>query len=56
MPQEKKKILAFFDNEGMIYTNYGEMGKTINAEYIVKALGKFLKAFKAHRPEKAAGN
>ena len=54
--RKKQMILAFFDNQGMIYTNYLEMGKIVNADYIIDALGRFLKVFKARRPEKAAGD
>ena len=47
-------VLAFFDNRGMIYTNYVDVGTTVNADYIVDVLSRFLKAFKAKHPEKAA--
>jgi hypothetical protein len=35
-------VLAFFDNEGLISTNYVPRGKTVNANYIVEALSRFL--------------
>ena len=48
-------VLAFFDNKGPIYTNYVPRGTTVNAIYILGALGRFQKAFKKKRPEMAAG-
>ena len=48
-------VLAFFDNQGPIYTNYVPRGTTVNANYIVGALGNFMKYFKKKRPEMAAG-
>jgi hypothetical protein len=47
-------VLAFFDNEGLIYTNYVPKGQTVNANYIVDALSKFLATFKKKRPNLAA--
>jgi hypothetical protein len=47
-------VLAFFNHKGLIYTNYVPRGNTVNAKYIVDALGKFLKVFKQNRPEMAA--
>jgi hypothetical protein len=29
-------VLAFFDQQGMIFTNYVPLGTTVNAAYIVK--------------------
>jgi hypothetical protein len=46
----KKMVLAFFDAKGIIYTNYVPKGETVNAEYIKKALARFLKVFKANKP------
>jgi hypothetical protein len=46
----KKMVLVFFDAKGVIYTNYVPNGETVNAEYIKKALARFLKVFKAKRP------
>ena len=48
-------VLAFFDNKGPIYTNYVPRGTTVNAIYILGALGRFQKVFKQKRPETAAG-
>jgi hypothetical protein len=39
-------VLALFDNEGLIYTNYVPRGKTVNPNYIVEALNRFLAVFK----------
>jgi histone-lysine N-methyltransferase SETMAR len=52
--RNKQMVLAFFDNEGLIYTNYVPKGQTVNANYIVDALSKFLVIFKTKRPNKAA--
>jgi hypothetical protein len=46
----KKMVLVFFDAKGVIYTNYVPKGETVNAEYIKKALARFLKIFQAKRP------
>ena len=35
-------VLAFFVAKGLIYTNAVPKGKSVNAAYIVKALGRFL--------------
>jgi hypothetical protein len=52
--RSKQMVLAFFDSKGLIYTNYVPKGSTVNANYIVEALGKFLKVFRQKRPEMAA--
>ena len=46
----KQMVLAFFDSKGLIYTNYVPRGTTINAIYIVKALGQFMKILRKKRP------
>jgi len=51
----KQMVVAFFDSQGMVYTNYVPRGTTVNANFIVGALRRFLKAFRAKRPEMAAG-
>jgi hypothetical protein len=48
-------VLAFFDAKGLIYTNYVPKGTTVNAKYIVEALGTFLKVLRKKRPIMAAG-
>jgi hypothetical protein len=48
--REKQMVLAFFDAKGLIYTNYMPRGNTVNARYIVEALGSFLKILKKKRP------
>jgi hypothetical protein len=53
--RSKQMVLAFFDWKGLIYTNYVPRGTTVNANYIMEALGKFLKVFRQKRPEMAAG-
>ncbi len=52
----KQMVLAFFDSKGLIYTNYVPRGTTVNAKYIVEALGNFIKIFKKKRPILAAGD
>jgi histone-lysine N-methyltransferase SETMAR len=49
-------VLAFFDSKGLIYMNYVPKGSTVTTNYIVEALGNFLKVFRQKRPEMAAGN
>jgi len=38
----KQMVLAFFNAKGVIYTNYVPRGETVNADYIKKALARFL--------------
>ncbi len=52
----KQMVLAFFDSKGLIYTNYVPRETTVNAKYIVEALGNFMKIFKKKRPIMAAGD
>ncbi len=42
----RKQIVVFFNIKGLIYTNYVPRGTRVNTNYIVDALGKFLKIFK----------
>jgi histone-lysine N-methyltransferase SETMAR len=53
--RSKQMFLAFFDNKGLIFTNYVPKGQTVNVNYIVEALSKFLATFKKKRPNMAAG-
>jgi hypothetical protein len=46
----KQMLLTFFNSKGLIYTHIMPRGSTINANYIPKALGKFLVHLKK-RPE-----
>ncbi len=46
----KKMVLVFFNVKGIICKNYVPKGETVNAEYMKKALARFLKVFKAKRP------
>ena len=43
-------VLAFFDSQGMVSTNYVRRGTTVNAVYIIEALKRFLKALRQNRP------
>jgi histone-lysine N-methyltransferase SETMAR len=47
----KQMLLVFFDNKGLNYTNIVPRGSMVNANYIVKALGTFMKHLKKKRPE-----
>jgi hypothetical protein len=42
----KQMVLTFFDKKGLIYTYIVPRGSTINANYTVIVLGKFLKHFR----------
>jgi hypothetical protein len=48
--QTKQMVLVFFIAKGIMYTNYGPRGTTVNANYIVEALSKFKKIFRKKRP------
>jgi histone-lysine N-methyltransferase SETMAR len=50
----KQMVMAFFDSRGLIYSHIVPKGAKINATYIVKVLGIFLKKFRQKRPEMAA--
>jgi histone-lysine N-methyltransferase SETMAR len=50
----KQMVMAFFDCRGLIYTHIVPRGAKINAMYIMKALGTFMKHFKKKRPEMAS--
>jgi histone-lysine N-methyltransferase SETMAR len=47
----KQMLLAFFDSKGLIYSHIVPKGSTVNSNYIVKALGNFLKQLKKKRPQ-----
>jgi histone-lysine N-methyltransferase SETMAR len=47
----KQMLLAFFDSKGLIYTHIVPRGSTINADYILKAMDKFMAHLKKKRPE-----
>jgi hypothetical protein len=49
--QKKQMLLAFFDSKCLIYTHIVPRSASINANYIIKALGKFLVHLKKKRPE-----
>jgi [histone H3]-lysine36 N-dimethyltransferase SETMAR len=51
----KQMVLAFFDQQGMIFTNYVPLGTTVNAAHIVKILPIFVKQLKRKRATTAAG-
>jgi hypothetical protein len=43
----KQMVLAFFDSKGLIYMNFMPRGTTVNTNYIVESLGKFLEGIQA---------
>ena len=45
----KQMLLTFFELKGLIHTNSMPREQTINATYIRKALGKFMKIFRQKR-------
>ena len=45
----KQMVLVFFNSKGLIYTNYMPRGTTINTDYIVGALGRFMMIFRKKR-------
>jgi hypothetical protein len=49
----KQMVLVFCDNKGVLYTNYVPRGKTVNADYIIDALGRFMKIVRVKRPHLA---
>ncbi len=51
----KTMVLAFFDSQEMVYTNYFPRGSKVNAKYIIRALGTFLKNLRKKRPETTKG-
>ena len=46
-------LLAYFDSKGVIYTDYVPRGKTVNSQYIIESLGRFLKIYKDKRSARA---
>ncbi len=51
--RDKQMLMAFFDNEGMVYYNLVPQGTPVNGDYVIDVLGRFLKVFKRKRPEMA---
>jgi hypothetical protein len=51
----KTMVLTFFDSKGMVYNNYVLKGQTVNKEYVIKALQKFLRKLRKQRPELVDG-
>ena len=51
----KERVLTFFCNKGLIYIKFMPRGAMVSANYILEALGKFVKTFSQKRPIKAAG-
>ena len=51
---QKLMLLAYFDTDSVIYTDYMPRGKTVNAKYIIESLGRFLEKYRAKRPIQAS--
>jgi histone-lysine N-methyltransferase SETMAR len=47
----KQVLVAFFDNKELVYTHIVPRGITINANYTIIVLGKFMKHLRIKRPE-----
>jgi len=52
--RQKQMVLAYFDADGMIYSDFVPRGKSVNANFIVESLRRFLKIYKKKRPNKAS--
>jgi uncharacterized protein YaeQ len=52
----KQMVLAFFDNKRMVYTNHVPRGATVNVDYIICTLKKFLKVLYQKRPDLGPGD
>jgi Transposase (partial DDE domain) len=46
----KQMVMAFFDSRGLIYTHIAPRGATINADYTIMVLGKFMEHLRKKRP------
>jgi hypothetical protein len=51
----KQMVLTFFDDQGIVFTNYVPRGVTVNTAYIDDALRKFLKVLQKKRPNLVTG-
>ena len=51
--RQKQMLLAYFDSKGVIYTDYVPRGKTVNSQYIIESLRRFLKIYKDKRSARA---
>ena len=51
----KYMVFGFFNNKGVLYTNFLLRDTIVNAIYILGSLTMFLKHFKKIRPESFAG-
>ena len=49
--REKQMVLAFFDKNGLIYTNTVPRGKTVTGSYMVEDLRLFMRRMNQKRPE-----
>ena len=47
-------VFVFFDDEGVIYTHYAQIGTKVTGMYIVDVMSKFLKAMKKKRADMVA--
>jgi hypothetical protein len=47
----KQVLVAFFDNKGLVYTHIVPRGITINENYTIIVLGKFMKHLRIERRE-----
>ena len=44
-------VLSFFDDQGLIFQRFAPLGTSINGDFIIEALKKFLTAKERKRPD-----
>ena len=53
--RKKQMVFSFFDNKGLIYQHYVDLGAKVNAAYTVEVMTNFLRIFRCKRHKMAAG-
>ena len=49
--RKKQMVLSFFDHQGLIFQRFAPQGTSINGDFIIEALKKFLTAKERKRPD-----
>ena len=49
--RKKQMVLSFFDHQGLIFQRFSPLGTSVNGDFIVEALKKFLTAKSRKRPD-----
>ena len=44
--RKKQMVVSFFDNEGLVYQHYVDLGAKVNAAYTVEVMTNFLRIFR----------